>query len=505
MNGRILNSENTIIMSVFQTAQVGAAQIGAAPSGWYFKTKVSIGFSYFNRYAVNLFVLYWADVISLVLAFHLAGLCRWAIFGEPMNPVWVLWLVSFWGFGAYAWGLLPGWGMCVVESLRRQVGLAVMVFVAAAAALFLTKSGIANSRFTFLAAFVLAVPLVPFGRMLAKRLLIRFNYWGLPVAVYGAGEAGKSIIQRLREEPGQGYFPVCVFDDKPELLGSSICGVPICGTTNDIAQRVPVAIVAITRIEGERLSEMMQGSLSSYLRVMIIPNLIHVPSIWAASKDLSGTPSLEIKNNLLDPSKRIFKRSLELGVTWATLPLWGSLYVIICAMIWWEDRGEPVFKQVRVGQGGTHFETLKFRTMVPEAERVLAAALQQDSALREEWETHYKLRNDPRITRVGKFLRKTSLDEIPQLINVLRGDMSLVGPRPLPDYHYDQLPAAVRKLRERVKPGMTGMWQVSGRSDVGNEGMIRFDPYYVRNWSLWLDIVILVRTVHVVLFGHGAR
>ena len=106
---------------------------------------------------------------------------------------------------------------------------------------------------------------------------------------------------------------------------------------------------------------------------------------------------------------------------------------------------------------------------------------------------------------MGKFLRKTSLDEIPQLFNVLKGEMSLVGPRPLPRYHYDQLPGSVRMLRERVKPGITGLWQVSGRSDAGNEGMIRHDPYYVRNWSIWLDIVILVRTVRAVLFGSGAR
>ncbi|MGJ8651558.1 MAG: undecaprenyl-phosphate galactose phosphotransferase WbaP [Opitutaceae bacterium] len=492
-------------MGAFHTAQIGAVQIGAAHSGWYFSAKVSIGFRYFHRYAINFFVLFLADAISLIFAFEFAALCRWAIYGEPMNPVWVLWLVFFWGFGAYAWNLLPGWGMSTVESLRRQVGLIIMVFAAAAAALFLSKSGIANSRFTFLAAFFFAVPFVPFCRMLAKRALIRSKYWGLPVAVYGAGVAGQTIVQHLREEPGQGYFPICIFDDNPALLGTSIHGVPVSGTTRDIAEGVPVAIVAITRIEGERLSDLLQGTLSSYLRVMIIPNLIHVPSIWADSKDLSGTPSLEIKNNLLDPSKRILKRSVELGLTWATLPLWGSLYALVCAMIWWEDRADPVFKQVRVGQGGDHFETLKFRTMVPEAEKVLAAALQEDPALREEWEAHYKLSNDPRITRVGKFLRRTSLDEIPQLINVLRGEMSLIGPRPLPDYHYDQLPEAVRQLRERVKPGMTGMWQVSGRSDAGHEGMIRFDPYYVRNWSLWLDIVIMVRTVHVVLFGHGAR
>jgi lipopolysaccharide/colanic/teichoic acid biosynthesis glycosyltransferase len=142
--------------------------------------------------------------------------------------------------------------------------------------------------------------------------------------------------------------------------------------------------------------------------------------------------------------------------------------------------------------------------MVPNAEQKLKALLATDSALREEWEQNFKLKKDPRITKIGVFLRKTSLDELPQLINVLKGEMALVGPRPLPEYHLEQLPGNVQEIRARMRPGMTGLWQVSGRSDTGNLGMSKWDPYYVRNWSIWLDAVILVRTVRVVLFGSGA-
>ncbi|MFQ3224815.1 MAG: lipopolysaccharide/colanic/teichoic acid biosynthesis glycosyltransferase [Lentimonas sp.] len=163
-----------------------------------------------------------------------------------------------------------------------------------------------------------------------------------------------------------------------------------------------------------------------------------------------------------------------------------------------------VQKQQRIRGGGRLFDALKFRTMVPEVEVVLEVELREDRALRAEWEHDCKLKRDPRITKIGKFLRRSSLDEIPQLVNVLRGELSLIGPRPLPNYHHDQLPSSVRKLRERVKPGMTGFWQVSGRSEVGSDGMVRWDPYCVRNWLLWLDIVILVRTVRVVIGGHGA-
>ncbi len=146
----------------------------------------------------------------------------------------------------------------------------------------------------------------------------------------------------------------------------------------------------------------------------------------------------------------------------------------------------------------------KFRTMHPDAEAVLTKKIEQNPAVREEWEENFKLLDDPRITPIGRFLRRTSLDELPQVLNTLRGEMSLVGPRPLPDYHYSELPARVRDMRDRVRPGITGLWQVSGRSEIGHSGLIKWDSYYVRNWSPWLDIVILYRTIRVVLNGKGA-
>jgi lipopolysaccharide/colanic/teichoic acid biosynthesis glycosyltransferase len=201
---------------------------------------------------------------------------------------------------------------------------------------------------------------------------------------------------------------------------------------------------------------------------------------------------------------RALKRTGDLLVVLALAPFWMPLVALLALAIWLSDRGSPFYAQERVGENGRLFAAHKLRTMVPDAEGVLARALEADPALREEWDTYFKLEKDPRITRVGAFLRRTSLDELPQLFNVLTGEMSLVGPRPLPRYHHDELPERVRTLRDRVRPGITGLWQVSGRSDAGNIGMERWDPYYVRNWSPWLDIVILVRTFRVVLKGSGA-
>lgn len=198
------------------------------------------------------------------------------------------------------------------------------------------------------------------------------------------------------------------------------------------------------------------------------------------------------------------KRALDLSLVILSAPFWVPLCLLLAGLTWLDDRHSPLFKQERVGQNGQKFFTWKFRTMVPNAEDVLKRHLAENAELRAEWEANFKLRRDPRITRTGNLLRKTSLDELPQLVNVLRGEMSLIGPRPLPEYHHQQLSPETRRMREKMAPGMTGLWQVSGRSEAGNEGMERWDPYYVRHWSFGLDLSILIRTVRVVLLGSGA-
>ena len=176
---------------------------------------------------------------------------------------------------------------------------------------------------------------------------------------------------------------------------------------------------------------------------------------------------------------------------------------LIALLIKLDSPGPVLYTHTRIGFGGKPFKVWKFRTMIKDADRVLREYLEKHPELRAEWERDHKLRHDPRITRVGKWLRKTSLDELPQLWNVLRGEMSLVGPRPI-------VKEEVKKYGEKfslytkVKPGMTGLWQVSGRNDTSYEDRVNLDAYYVQNWSVWLDIYILARTVKVVVVGKGA-
>ncbi|WP_019009260.1 sugar transferase [Deinococcus aquatilis] len=222
------------------------------------------------------------------------------------------------------------------------------------------------------------------------------------------------------------------------------------------------------------------------------------------TNEVGSALGLSAVHSLIRPLALTSKRGLDMACVLVSAPLWVPLCGLIAVLIWLEDRANPLFLQDRVGLGGALFPTWKFRTMRPNAEQLLQDTLLQNAELRAEWEANHKLRRDPRITRIGRLLRKTSLDELPQLVNVLQGQMSLVGPRPLPPYHAQQLALSVQLTRQRVRPGMTGLWQVSGRSAAGNLGMEQWDPYYVRHWSLRLDFLILVRTLKVVLGGTGA-
>jgi Undecaprenyl-phosphate galactose phosphotransferase WbaP len=330
------------------------------------------------------------------------------------------------------------------------------------------------------------------------------DYWGNPVVVYGSGGTSGRVIRALREEPGLGYFPVGVFDDRPELWGDYVEGVRVLGSLEQSAPAAPVAVLVGSGIPPDRVAELLEGPLSCYKQAVVIPDLFDIPSLWVKSRNLAGILGLEITSNLLDPLSKFLKRSMDLLVLLGTAPLWGPTYLLVAGLIRLDGGGSPLFFQDRVGKNDRTFKMPKFRTMHRDADDLLDRLLDEDEELRAEWLASFKLRRDPRVTRLGSFLRTWSLDELPQLISVLRGDMSLVGPRPLPHYHLMKLQPHTQKLRTRVRPGMTGQWQVSGRSDAGSLTMERWDAFYVRNWSVWLDIVILVRTLGTVIRGSGA-
>lgn len=458
---------------------------------------------FYRRFILNALAIMMADAVVVAGALCLANLLLWLINDVPFSIQNGFLLIPAWATVSMVARLLPGWGIGMVDELRKVQRVLFIMFSVVLLVSFFTRMNLASSRIVFLLTYLFSATLIPFARAATRAVVIKMGQWGVPVSIYGDTASVGLVIDALRAEKELGYIPAAIFTDDAGQ-GTIINGVSVLGHLHNTTFRTPVAIMAMGQASRHQVVETMEGPLEIYRRVILIPDLMDAPSLWVVPRDLQGILGLEITKNLLNPVARFSKRFIDMGLVISTAPLWGPLMLFLYALIWLEDRKNPIFLQPRIGRGGSTFSTVKFRTMVPDAEKVLQHALKKDPALRKEWETHFKLKKDPRITKVGHLLRKTSLDEIPQLLNVLRGSMSLVGPRPLPAYHHLDLSEQVRFLRDKVRPGITGLWQVSGRSEAGTAGMEKWDPYYVRNWSIWLDIVIIARTFKAVFFAHGA-
>jgi Undecaprenyl-phosphate galactose phosphotransferase WbaP len=357
-----------------------------------------------------------------------------------------------------------------------------------------------------LATFAFALVLPPLAESASRRFLVARGRWGIPAVVLGAGVAGRAIVRTLRADPQLGLVPVALLDNRPDAWSRSMEGVPVAGPLGlacDFETRAEAAIVALGDLSSEDAAGLPQEL--NFPRVIVLPPSIGVASMWVTARDLGGSLGLEIKKNLLVARHLSLKRAMDRAIA---LPLFvASLPVIGIAAVWIKliSRGPAFYCQIREGGAGQPILVWKLRTMHVAGERLLEAWFEQHPEARLEWSRHFKLRNDPRVLPgIGKLLRRTSLDELPQLWSVLRGEMSLVGPRPFPDYHLEQFPPEFRALRTRVLPGLTGMWQVSARSEGDIDAQESLDTYYIRNWSPWLDLYILARTVGAVLFARGA-
>ena len=422
-----------------------------------------------------------------------------------MFPQWTIWTVVMWNLLALGSRLTPGWGMNTVAEIKKLVLMLAAIFAAATSYVFLTKAADETSRLTLGLSFAFSLLLCPLLRTITKRFLMHFRIWGMQVVLYGNREEVRTLIDILHESAEIGYTPVGAYlmDQGPGT--GIISGVPILTPSEDPYVFADTAILVEPKKIEQIQPHFTEQKLHQYRRVLLVPELNHdAPSLWITPRDLGGVVGTEVSSNLLDPLARSFKIAFDLVTVTLTAPILFPVLGVMALLIWLLDFQNPFFLQQRIGQEGVPFQMWKFRTMRPHAEELLQRKLAADELFREQWNDGCKIKNDPRITRLGSWLRRTSLDELPQLFNVFQGSMSLIGPRPLPLYHEQQLPERVRDLRRRVRPGMTGLWQISGRSETGNDGIVRWDSYYVRNWSIWLDLVILTRTASVVLRGKGA-
>ncbi|MEZ5451883.1 MAG: exopolysaccharide biosynthesis polyprenyl glycosylphosphotransferase [Thiothrix sp.] len=264
-------------------------------------------------------------------------------------------------------------------------------------------------------------------------------------------------------------------------------------------------IIMLENTGMEHMFHLMDQIQHRVKRILLVPRMTSLPMFNAEVFNSINQKGLIffVRNNLLSDSDRAFKHIsdfvLALVLTITLAPFLFGLYV----WVWWATDGKPIFKQERIGQDGSIFKIYKFRTMRVDADEELEKILASDPDAREEWERDRKLRNDPRITRIGSFLRRTSLDELPQLVNVLRGQMSLVGPRPIIKQEIADYGEYIDYYTQ-VRPGITGLWQVSGRNELSYAERVQLDVWYVRNWSVEVDLIILTKTIVAVLLRKGS-
>ncbi len=461
-----------------------------------------VAFEYRRLY--NTISLMLGDLFALTTVFFVTGSLRYLVVGGPPFEWWIGLVLPIWIVSALSRKLYPGWGLGVVEELRRQTLTLIGVFVLSAFLLFWFQLGEESSRFFLLVAFALSLFIVPAVRHIVKTLLIKSDQYGLPVVIYGAGKVGRDLARYLEQEKGLGYKPIAFMDDHPAFWGAHLKGIPVLGDTNLVLPEAQVAILAMGDIEQDYRRQLLEGPLSRYRSVIIIPDLSELQPMWAGTVDMGNTLGLRIALNLAGPFSRFTKRAFDLATTMLSFPIWLPATGMLSFLVWLEDRRNPFVAQEMIGKSGERFKAWTLRTRVPEGEEVLENALNSDPALRNEWEHHFKLKKDPRLTRVGRFLRRFSLDKLPQLGNVLFGQMSLVGPHPLTDYNDRELTARIRTMREQVRPGMTGLWPVVGRVATDADMMEWFDSYFLRSWSLWLDLVVIFRAFRAVLRPNDA-
>lgn len=326
----------------------------------------------------------------------------------------------------------------------------------------------------------------------------------LRVLIVGAGEAGRAVLRKLRERAWAGLRCVGFLDDDTAKHGQEVEGVPVLGSlaeAPEVVGRLGVeeVVIALPGYAHERLSQLVAALHPLPVRVRVVPDYFSIALFGASVETLGGIPMIGLRDPAIDGFQRLVKRLMDLGLSAAALVVFAPLMAFIAAAIKLEDGGPVFYRSQRVGENGRLFEMLKFRSMCPDAERRIHDVVERD----EHGNVIHKKPHDPRVTRVGRWLRKTSLDELPQLWNVLKGDMSLVGPRPELPWLVEKYQPWQRK-RFAVPQGLTGWWQINGRADKPMHLHSEEDLFYIQNYSLWLDLHILWKTIFVVLRGRGA-
>jgi undecaprenyl-phosphate galactose phosphotransferase len=469
------------------------------------------------RRRLGTIILFLGDIVILFLIAALAILVR------DVLPSVIPGFPKFSRTIHYAWWFFPVWLIILAYegayakkfTLWDEVKLlwkaAFFSTLAILSVVFIGKIGESVSRTVVVLIGILSIVLFPLLRIFLKRRLITAGLLKRKVLILGANETGLLALKALRGEPNLGYEVIGFLDDTHRQGKTCIDGVKVHGGLDRVERYLTNAdihdvVIALPDLDRESLDRLVTRLQHKAASVLYFPDYSGIAVIGTEIRHFFHDQAfaLEIKNNLSEPINAYTKKAFDFIVGLLLFLLLAIPLAIISLLIMATSPGPAIYRQQRSGKNGTMFLCYKFRTMYRDADARLNDILAADRQAREEWETFRKLKDDPRITPLGGFLRSTSLDELPQIINVLRGEMSLVGPRPVTAEEIDLYYKESADLCYSVLPGITGLWQVSGRSNTSYDYRISLDSWYVRNWNLWLDIVILLKTVDVVFRREGA-
>lgn len=381
--------------------------------------------------------------------------------------------------------------------------------VAVVIVLYVGKIAASTSRLFIVLLWLFSFIYLTIFRYIVKKILEKMQLLQIPVLIIGAGKTAELLVQGIINDAGMGYKLIGLLEDNCVQKGI-LNHFPVLGKFADAEKvirdtGVQHVFIAAPGLEQDKLTRLIHKVQPLVKNMGIIPNLVGVPmgGIEVESLFNEKLMLLRLKNNLARPIDRWLKAIFDFVVTLVGTVMISPILLFIALWIYKDSPGPVIFKHMRIGKNGKPFPCYKFRSMCVDAKIKLEELLETDPEAKAEWERDFKLRNDPRVTKSGAFLRKTSLDELPQIFNVLKGEMSLVGPRPIIHEELERYGEYVDDYL-MVKPGITGMWQVSGRSDIDYEERVLLDSWYVRNWSVWIDIVMLFKTFKVVLLRKGA-
>jgi undecaprenyl-phosphate galactose phosphotransferase len=385
---------------------------------------------------------------------------------------------------------LAGW-----EEARRYVRGVIIATAAVMILLFLWRIWIVSRVAVFLA-LVFSMILAPVVRACLKRFLAAVGLGRQRLVILGGGPAAEQFSKELTRHHALGYI---ISLQVPHSPGSG--GVE--EALAEMSSPDTVLVVVSDSFTPEEMRSVFRSAERRFAELLVVPTAALLQSTAAEVEQVGSMLVMKYRYSLLRPLNTFTKSVLELAGTVLVLILLTPLFLVLALLVKISSKGPILFHQKRIGRGRRLFECLKFRTMYQDAEQRLNEMLASDETLRAEWLKYARIPNDPRVTPIGRLLRRSSLDELPQLWNVLRGEMACVGPRPYLPVESDRIGDSLDTI-VRVLPGMTGLWQVSGRTSLPFAERLTLDEYYIRNWSLWMDFSIMLRTLRAVVSARGA-